>query len=84
VAVPKIKDASSPRRKAGPKERQNPLVSLVQYFKDVRSEFKKVMWPGRAELVSATIVVVVALAFFIVFTGVFDFIFQKIITAVLP
>ena len=84
VALPKIRDISVPKKKAARKERKNPLAAFSQYIKDVRGEFKKVIWPGRAEITAASIVVLTALAFFMVFTGVFDFIFSKAITAFLP
>lgn len=35
---------------------------LVKYFKDARSEFKKVVWPSRKSVVNNTIVVIVAMA----------------------
>ena len=35
--------------------------SIVKYFKDVRSEFKKVVWPSRKQVVNNTIVVIVSL-----------------------
>jgi len=83
LAIPKIKDLAA-RRKAPARERRNPIAAITQYVREVRTEFRKVLWPGRADIVSATIVVLSALAFFIIFTGVFDFIFQQLITAGLP
>ena len=38
-----------------------PKRSIVRYFKDARSEFKKVVWPSRKQVVNNTIVVIVAL-----------------------
>lgn len=83
MGLPKIKDTSLPRKKAVQKERKNPITALSQYARDVRSEFRKVIWPGRAEITAATIVVVSALLFFMLFTGVFDLMFSKVITAFL-
>ena len=40
---------------------------LKEYFRGVRVETKKVVWPTRKELVSYTIVVLIACAFFGVF-----------------
>lgn len=42
---------------AAPKQKR----SIVKYFKDARSEFKKVVWPSRKQVVNNTIVVIVAL-----------------------
>ena len=83
MAFPKTKDSSAPRKKVAQKERRNPLTALSQYVRDVRNEFRKVIWPGRAEITAATIVVLTALVFFMLFTGAFDFMFAKLITTFL-
>ncbi len=84
VGLPKIKDTMIGKKKTTKKERKNPFVALGQYLKDVRSEFKKVIWPDRATIISGTIVVLTALAFFTAYTGAFDFLFSKMISAFLP
>ena len=35
--------------------------SIAKYFKDARSEFKKVVWPSRKQVVNNTIVVIISL-----------------------
>ncbi len=35
--------------------------SVVRYFKDARSEFKKVVWPSRKQVFNNTVVVIVAM-----------------------
>lgn len=35
--------------------------SIVRYFKDARSEFKKVVWPSRKQVINNTIVVIISL-----------------------
>lgn len=35
--------------------------SIIKYFKDARSEFKKVVWPSRKQVVNNTIVVIISL-----------------------
>jgi preprotein translocase subunit SecE len=67
-----------PKKKAARKEGKRPLEAVPQYLKDVRTEFKKVIWPGRAEIVAATIVVLITLVFFATLTGVLDFIFSRL------
>lgn len=42
---------------AKPKQKR----SIVKYFKDARSEFKKVVWPSRKQVVNNTIVVIISL-----------------------
>ncbi len=41
-----------------PKKRKK---SIVKYFKDARSEFKKVVWPGRKQVFNNTVVVIVSM-----------------------
>ncbi|MGN0657626.1 MAG: preprotein translocase subunit SecE [Ruminiclostridium sp.] len=41
---------------------KKPKKSIVKYFKDAKSEFKKVVWPSRKQVVNNTIVVLVAMA----------------------
>ena len=35
--------------------------SVVKYFKDARSEFKKVVWPSRKQVINNTVVVIVSM-----------------------
>ena len=42
------------------------------FAKDVRSEFAKITWPTREELINSTSVVLVFSAAFAVFIGIFD------------
>jgi len=44
-----------------------------QFYRDVRSEMKKVTWPGRQEVMGTTIVVVVAVFFFGIYLGIVDY-----------
>jgi preprotein translocase subunit SecE len=48
-----------------------------QFYLDVRSEMKKVSWPGRQEVVGTTIVVVIAVFFFGVYLGLVDLLLQQ-------
>ena len=45
-------------------EQRKTKGGLKEYFKGVRVETKKVVWPTRKELVSYTVVVIIACAFF--------------------
>jgi preprotein translocase subunit SecE len=44
-----------------------------QFYIDVRSEMKKVSWPGRQEVIGTTIVVVIAVFFFGLYLGLVDY-----------
>lgn len=85
LAVPDRKDASKQKKKAtpAPKGRTGVVESLTQYFRDVRSEFRKVIWPTRAEINTSTVVVLTTLLFFTVLIGVLDFVFSRIVTLVI-
>ena len=47
---------------------------LTNFVKDVRTEFSKVSWPSREDLIGSTGVVLVFSAVFAVFIGIFDLI----------
>ena len=47
-----------------------------QFYLDVRSEMKKVSWPGKQEVVGTTMVVVAAVFFFGVYLGLVDYLLQ--------
>lgn len=53
--------------------------SVGKFFKDVRFELGKVIWPGKQEIIAATVVVLVAVAFFSVFIGLIDLVFVNLI-----
>ena len=44
----------------------------IQFVRDVRLEMKKVTWPTRSEVVSTTVVVMIAVLFFAAFLWVVD------------
>ena len=50
----------------------NIIMRFVQYLRDVRRELKRVVWPTRNEVINSSLVVMVTLAFFVLFTFVID------------
>ena len=46
----------------------------TQFYGDVRSEVKKVSWPGKDEIVGTTMVVIAAVFFFGLYLGLVDYI----------
>ncbi|MCL4078522.1 preprotein translocase subunit SecE [Coriobacteriia bacterium Es71-Z0120] len=56
----------------GTKDKPNIFARIGKYFRDVRQEMKRVVWPSREEVINSSIVVVVTLLFFIGFTLVID------------
>lgn len=51
----------------------------VKFFREVSHELKRVTWPTKKALLTYTIVVIVALIFFAVILGVFDFLFIELV-----
>ncbi len=47
-----LKDKEKSKSKGGKKQN-----GLVKYFKDLRSEFKKVVWPSKKKVINNTLVV---------------------------
>ena len=43
-----------------------------KYLKDVRTELRRVIWPSKKDVVNSSIVVIVTLVFFMLFTLVID------------
>ena len=56
---------------------------LVRFFKEVRTQVKKVNWPPRKEVVGSTIVVIVSVFILSFFLGAVDVTLQKLVTYVL-
>lgn len=83
MAVPKGKEKSVGAKKANVSG-ISPFARAAQYLREVRSEFRKVIWPDRQEITTSTIVVVVTLAFFIALISAMDLVFSQIVKTLLP
>ena len=55
------------------------FARLGNYFRDVRSETKRVVWPTRPEVLNSSVVVIVTLIFFATFIALTDLLVQQII-----
>ena len=53
--------AANKQAKAMAKASGKPKKSIVKYFKDARSEFKKVVWPSRKQVFNNTVVVIICM-----------------------
>jgi preprotein translocase subunit SecE len=53
---------------------------IAKFFKQVKSELKKVNWPNKEEITSNTIVVLVTVIALIAFIGLIDLTLANIIT----
>lgn len=52
--------------------------SVVTFFKGIRNEFNKIIWPTKEDTKKAFVAVGVVVLIYMVLTGVFDFIFQNL------
>ena len=48
---------------------------IAQYFRDVRAEMTRVVWPTRTEVLNSSVVVITTLIFFILFITIVDYVF---------
>ena len=58
------------------KVRKNPFAGIVNYFKDVRGEMKKVVWPTYKQLQKNTIIVLISIVIIGIFIWALDLGFQ--------
>jgi len=53
---------------------------VAKFFRDYRSEFKKIVWPSKEETTKSTVVVIVSIVGSAVVIGLLDFLFSKGLT----
>lgn len=70
----KAKQAAAMKAAAAKKPKKSP----IQYFKEVRSEFKKVSWPSRKQVFNNTVVVLVSIVVSGIAIWALDFLFTSV------
>ncbi|MDZ4227623.1 MAG: preprotein translocase subunit SecE [Candidatus Levybacteria bacterium] len=55
------------------------MATPITFFREVRDELKKVVWPTKQEVIRLTLVVIIISLIVGIFLGGMDFIFVKII-----
>jgi len=58
------------------KKKVNPFKAIAKYFRESKSERKKVVWPSRKQVVNNTLVVIAAVVIIGIFIWVLDAVFQ--------
>lgn len=53
------------------------MKKIKEFFQEVVVELKKIVWPGREQVISSTKVVLVSVVLFAAFFGVVDFLLVK-------
>jgi preprotein translocase subunit SecE len=56
---------------------------LVRYFKETRTEVRKVVWPTRRQATNLTLIVLGVTMAMSVFLGVLDYVFQRALDLIL-
>ena len=56
---------------------------IAKYFRETRSEFKKIVWPTRKQTINNTTVVLIMLAISGLFVWVLDSVFVKVLNLLL-
>jgi preprotein translocase subunit SecE len=59
------------------------VANAVQFFRDVRSELRKVTFPSRKETLASTVVVLIAVFAVALYLGLVDFVLSMIISSIL-
>jgi len=80
--VPAKKKDKEKIEKKKTKQTHKPKVEKTspgQYLREVRLELKKVAWPSRPEVVTFTIIVIVMVVIFGLYTFALDISFQKLL-----
>jgi len=68
----KSKGTKSKAAKSAKDAKPNVFVRFGRYLRDVWAELKRVVWPGRTEVINSSIVVIITVLFFVAFTFVVD------------
>lgn len=66
----KTKVAKAPKEK-----KANPFSKLARYFKDLKGEFKKIVWPSKKQVINNTLVAVSCMAVVAILIWVLDWLF---------
>ena len=70
---------SATKKKVTSEKSENRIEGLKEYFKGVKSEWGKITWPERPQVINETIVVLVIVVIFTVLVFSFDSIFGTIL-----
>ena len=74
-------DAPAPKAEKKPKKDKVKFTDRVKKFwRDYKSEFKKIVWPSKEETTKSTVVVVSTIVVFAVCIAILDFLFSNALT----
>lgn len=61
------------------KAKPTPWMRFTKYLREVRAEFRKVVWPNRKEMITYTVVVLFSVLVVAAFIGVVDVVVSKLL-----
>ncbi len=67
-----VDTAKSGKKKKGEKEKKSIFARIASWFRDLRKEFKKVVWPSRKKVINNTLVVLAVVIIGSVVVGLID------------
>lgn len=60
-------------------EKKSIFARFSKFFRDQKSEMKKIVWPSKKQVLNNTGIVLIAVAIFAILTGTFDWVLGLII-----
>ncbi|MBP3919286.1 MAG: preprotein translocase subunit SecE [Clostridia bacterium] len=76
----KKSEAPAPKAPKPKKEKVKFTERAKKFWRDYKSEFKKIVWPSKEETTKSTVVVIITIAVFAISIGILDFLFSKGLT----
>ncbi|MBQ8577372.1 MAG: preprotein translocase subunit SecE [Clostridia bacterium] len=80
VAEDKKSEAPAPKTAKPKKDKVKFTDRVKKFWRDYKSEFKKIVWPSKEETTKNTVVVIATIVVFGVVIGILDFAFSKGLT----
>ncbi len=77
------KDAAKGTASTKKQDSKKAASKVSRYFRELKSEIKKVIWPDRKQVVNNTLVVLAAIIIASIFIGGFDILLGGLVTLVL-
>lgn len=77
------KEEKTKEKKTSDKSKKKKPNRVVKWFKDLKSEFKKVTWPTKKKIINNTSVVLATILIATVFVGGFDFGLRQLFSLIL-
>ena len=79
-----IADKKEEKKTPAPKKEKKDKVKfsekIKKFWRDYKSEFKKIVWPSKEETTRSTVVVIVSILVFAVVIGILDYLFSNGLT----